>query len=175
MSETEGTPTNGEEQAVDSDKFAPAPEVEFEARVLIEVYHERLAQARIKYLFRTESWTSKGRTVYGKASKASERDRAIHGYDFIIVINRGVWRDMTPDQRKALVDHELSHCILTENGSWGIADHDVQEFKQVIDRHGLWAPDLKGFAEAVRQHQIQMFAEEDVARGEAAAASEVVN
>jgi hypothetical protein len=41
---------------------------------------------------------------------------------------------------------------------WAIQGHDIEEFRGVIERHGLWRPDLCQFAEeAVKHRQPTLF------------------
>lgn len=40
--------------------------------------------------------------------------------------------------------------------SWSIREHDVEEFSDVIRRHGLWDTGIERFAEAVREADYQM-------------------
>ena len=40
--------------------------------------------------------------------------------------------------------------------NWYIQDHDVEEFSDVIRRHGLWDQGVEKFAEAVREVEYQM-------------------
>lgn len=134
-------------------KFVNAPDVEKIARALIGKYHSHLVEARIKYLFRRGAWKSKGDNVIGKAYMASERDRYLHGYDFLIVMNHEYWPMLTPPQREAAVDHELCHCsrgMDTGDGypTWETRGHTVEEFTEIIRRHGLWREDVRQFIEA---------------------------
>lgn len=46
----------------------------------------------------------------------------------------------------ALVDHEFCHCQVNAAGVPVLVHHDVEEFGQVVERHGLWKPDLAWFA-----------------------------
>ncbi len=164
--------------------FELAPEVKQIARDIIatEVEHEHLRQARILYLFRRGTWTSKGKTVYGKAKKLTgelayvAKQLLIHQinagstgltepiadengdiqYDFAVLINGTVWPNLTDIQRRSLIDHELCHCIRAGENDWGITGHDVEEFGSVIRRYGLVFEDTKTFAKAVRQAPDQM-------------------
>ncbi|WP_164970356.1 putative metallopeptidase [Bacillus subtilis] len=44
----------------------------------------------------------------------------------------------------------------TDPDSWGIREHDVEEFSEIIERHGLWDTGIETFAEAVREADHQM-------------------
>jgi hypothetical protein len=69
---------------------------------------------------------------------------------FVIELSAQHWKELTESQKRALVDHELEHCIADEddngNSKLGIAPHDVEEFASVLKRHGLWRSDLRSFA-----------------------------
>lgn len=146
--------------------FWEAPEVERVAIELMPEYHDHLVEAKIAYLFRSGTWTSKGQAVGGKAYKASERDRVLHGCDLLVVINSEVWNALDPDRRRALVDHELSHFLRDEdeqgNPIWQVVGHDVEDFAAVIKRHGLWNEGLELMDRAVEAYkQRSLFDRED--------------
>ena len=44
---------------------------------------------------------------------------------------------MTPEQRRALIDHELSHCSFLDQVP-EMRHHDIEEFKHIIERYGFW-------------------------------------
>ncbi|WP_050769603.1 putative metallopeptidase [Thermosinus carboxydivorans] len=145
-----------------SAEYFDAPEVEVIAKELIEDHHPNLCQAKIKYLFRTGDWESKGKTILGKAEKLNDKIKHLAGYDFIITINQIMFFAMTPQQRRALVDHELTHCFVDEDDSgnpvYKILPHDVEEFHSIIRRHGLWQEDLRKTETAMEQHrQLSLF------------------
>lgn len=56
---------------------------------------------------------------------------------------------LTDAQRLALVDHELCHCAVYE-GNLKMRAHSIEEFSAIINRHGLWKPDLEWFAEVIK-------------------------
>lgn len=168
-------------------QFSEAPEVSEIAWELIEEYHEGLSEAKIRYLSRSgKSWASKGKTVLGRARKLSGELRHFTGdFDFLIVVNREHWLNLTPGQKRALVDHELCHCGRTyrDDGgwTWTVVPHDTEEFAGVIRRHGLWQEDVKLLAKAIREcrdpQQATLFdppaATEAAATAESQAGSEV--
>lgn len=89
-------------------------------------------------------------------------------YDFLVEIAEAHWLVADPATREALVDHELSHLwwrwdktrVVTvdpETGEetseirkvfkgWTLRTHDVEEFREVLERRGLWTDDLVRFA-----------------------------
>lgn len=142
-------------------EYSTAHAVREIAEELIPAHHSHLIEfgARIEYVWRDEAAKSKGKIVLGKARRISglnaflaREDRSVEGegvQDFFVVeIAEDTWADLTPAQRRALVDHELSHCGV----DWGEAGdletrlvlraHDCEEFCSVVRRHGLWKPDL---------------------------------
>ena len=140
------------------DKFSLAPEVELVAHDLIEDHHSHLIGARIKYLFRHGKWEKKHRQTLGQAKLAAEDIRFIAEFDFIITVSLDAWNYADSGTRMALVDHELYHCQDTstpddDEPSWGISDHDVQEFVAVVSRYGLWEKDLVRLMEAAQNQQ----------------------
>lgn len=130
-------------------------------KVLVNVVHADLAGASIAYLFR-EKMKTRDRVVWGKASKAGAKLEFFADHDFVIEFNWSQWRHLSPMQRVALVDHELSHLGREEdekgNRSWVLVSHDIEEFKGIVERWGLWRPDLVVFSGAVvHAHQLGLF------------------
>lgn len=130
---------------------------------LIGPYHPHLAEARILYLFTNQERKSKGKVVVAFTSKLSGAAKYLssgdtedidEGYDFLILISAEVWEQFTESQRRAMVDHELSHCVgeETDDGfKWTITAHDVEEFSAVIERHGLWNREVRHFADQLAE------------------------
>lgn len=136
-------------------EYFDAPEVEEVAQELIEQYHQHLKGARIKYLLRTGDWSSQKRETWGQAKRVTGEQAFLTNLDFIITIHHDVWEQLDEAGRKALLDHELCHCRLAE-GTWYILGHDLEEFVAIVERHGLWRPQLEEFHEAVAGSQQQL-------------------
>lgn len=63
---------------------------------------------------------------------------------------------MNLTQKAALIDHELCHCDYDDvEEVAGIRGHDVEEFREIIERYGLWRQDLVEIAPAF-QRAVQM-------------------
>ena len=139
---------------------------------LIAEYHLHLLDARILYLFTTQQRKKCDRVRLASAHKFSALHRYLssvhiretpeasvdYGADFLILIDREEWKRLSPRQQRALIDHELTHCARVEKitdtgveGHWAIRGHDVEEFSDIIQRHGLWRQDLKNMAKAIEQ------------------------
>ena len=95
---------------------------------IIDKYHSHLGEANIKYLFRTGKWEVRGKTIYGKAAKASSQVKYVSGgFDFIVTINKDVWdANTSAEKREAVLDHVLTYCgrgeddKVTQAASWGV-------------------------------------------------------
>lgn len=141
--------------------YENAPQPGAIAAVLVDALHDHLQGASIGYLFR-EKMKTRDRVVLGKASKAGAKLEFFADHDFVIEFNWQEWRRLSPMQRIALVDHELRHCGREENDkgerSWVMQSHDIEEFKDIVERWGLWKADLVVFAGAVvHAHQLGLF------------------
>lgn len=135
----------------------------------IKPYHPHLIEAKILYLFTSKAMNSRGKTIAAKAYKFGDRERFLSsfidnseesagvdaGYDFLMLISRPVWDAVSEPIHRYIVDHELSHFgrkynEQTEEWSWTLRAHDVEDFASVIARHGLVTPDLNEMYAAMR-------------------------
>ncbi|HYQ69657.1 putative metallopeptidase [Actinophytocola sp.] len=152
-----------------------APEVEKIARKLIGKHHEHLNRhdVRVRCLFRDPAARSHGRLVYGKASKVSGRTAYLVGLEhndrldddgpvdfFLIEIAYDPWQGLTERQRIALVDHELCHLEVElpedsdKDRTLSLRGHDLEEFTEVVKRHGLWRPSVAEFTQVAKSAQL---------------------
>lgn len=150
--------------------ITPAPAVQKIAERLIPEFHRHLENATIAYLFTDAKRTKNKKIVLGTAKKTSPMEHFLsqrqdaEGADFILMFGIEEWFKLSESQRIALVDHELAHCTVdyneeTDEPSWAIRSHDVEEFAEIIERHGLWEPNLEQFAAAFEQLRLPMAVE----------------
>jgi hypothetical protein len=152
-------------------EITQAVDAEIIANELISEFHPHLRDARIVYLFTNQERKYRGDVVLGTAQRlgslpkyfsSGEAASLEDGYDFCILLSEDQWKFLNVAQRRALIDHQLSHCGIrrtinhltsevTEH--WCLLAHDVEEFRGVIERHGLWRLDLRQFAETAIQHR----------------------
>lgn len=130
--------------------YADAELVETFAKRLLKEHHSELATARIRYIWVSEASKKSGRPVLGKVRKISGALQFLTDLDFLVEVALDQFNDLTEKQREALVDHLLQRCHGEEDEKtgemkWSIRDPDVQEFSEILDRHGAWNEDLRGF------------------------------
>jgi len=121
------------------------------ARELINDYHQGLKEAKIVFLFRDKAPKYRERVTLGAARRTNPIESTLIGYDFVIWIGEDEWNGMDKKTKRALVDHELSHCGLDEKGNWTTYDHDFTGFNAVLARHGYWSGDLKLMKKSMQQ------------------------
>lgn len=152
-------------------EYCKAPEVQQIAEKLIEEHHPHLndPDVTIYYIFRSDLPKQRGKVVAGEARKitnlaayfasASEESESPDPF-FAMIISRPAWQDLCHNQRVALVDHKLCHMGVrysrTGEQKLVIVEHDLSEFKAVVERHGLWDECLQEMAETMRPHIKQL-------------------
>lgn len=120
------------------------------AKEVIDQYHPSLQDASIGFLFRSEAPNSNGKITLGMAKKVGPDLNVFMDYDFIIWVALDWWNRLRPEQKVALVDHELCHCHLDNDDKPKIKPHDVEEFNCILERHGFWWPSADETIQAVQ-------------------------
>lgn len=145
----------------EAETYHAAPDAQAIADCLVLGIHDHLSAAIIGVIFR-EKMKTRDRVVWGKAGKAGSKLEFFAGHDFVIEINWTVWRQLSPMQRLALIDHELCHFGREEDDKgerkWVLNSHSIEEFGDIVTRWGLWRSDLRAFASAITHaEQLGMF------------------
>ena len=139
-------------------RYRYAPDVEQIARELIRESHRHLTNVDIKFVFTDKIMKRAGQEVWGTTRKVGSFAAFLAGQDedeenanfFVITISEPVWSYLDPKKRRALVDHELCHCWVdldSEEPKLVLLGHDLEEFVQVVQRHGLWRDSVQKFVE----------------------------
>lgn len=114
-------------------------------RAQIEANHvNRLGAARIAIICRDRASSRKGRDVLADASIPNAKLKPLldGDYHFVICVALDTWDAADDDMRAALIDHELCHCAFDGDGKAYIRAHDIEDFAEVIERHGVnWCDD----------------------------------
>ena len=155
--------------------FWKAPDVEKVAEELIPLYHHHLIDysMRVDYVFTDKAPVIGGQVKAGTMRKVSGFNAFLGGSEdcdpfFVMTIHKDAWDEMTPKQRLALVDHELCHAAAeakqqkddgdgnsdmeTDNPvKASIRPHDVEEFFDVVRRHGIWNEGVRYFVKAAEE------------------------
>lgn len=110
-----------------------------------------------------------GHIMLGKCVRATDLQRELVDLDFVILLNREVWEDAEffDSKKLALLDHELCHAARSVDSDgepridtkgrpvWRVRGHDIEEFREIVDRHGCWKYDLEKFADAIFKRKTQ--------------------
>ena len=190
--------------------YHAAPAVRQVAQPLIREHHKHLIvnKVYVKFLFCEEPEKVRGSEALGTARKISGLNAYLalkhdadaprtEPYDgdstdglgkllvsefFLVTIYQDFWksRSTTDHQRRALVDHELTHCWSEEqvdkDGNptgkilLSLLPHDLEEFHLIAERYGAWRPDIATFAKALRDGQPSLF--DDIEANEASDAGD---
>lgn len=124
---------------------------------VIAAHHHGLFQANIGILMRDKAPVSAGMATLGKARKVSDEQKAMmrlsgkEPFDFVIWFAFDYWEQLDFKQRRALADHELCHCLISDDGEFSIRKHDIEEFHCIIERHGFWRPGGQSTERAVQR------------------------
>lgn len=132
---------------------------------VLDKHHDDIRTARVQialaWRYRLKS-DPDGILVLGKCIKITDLHKEFMDYDFIIILNYEAWQSFSLAQKEALIDHELCHASIAVDEETGenkvdergrtvfrIRKHNIEEFREIIERHGCYKDDLKKFAEAI--------------------------
>lgn len=73
---------------------------------------------------------------------------------FWMEISAEAWEQCSPQQEKALIDHDLCHFGIDFSEEANepmlvIIEHDVEEFTDIARRHGMWINHVQEFGAAL--------------------------
>ena len=150
-------------------QYTAAPAVGTMIRTIVEASHPRLAGLRVDAMFSDPPPTSRGKKLAGKVQVVSGLAALYAGprmavgeyYSpapfFLLTLHHPRWNGNPEKWRAALIDHLLTCCEAEEDEN-GVAKlslrhYDVQEFREVVERHGLWHEGLETFV--TKAHELQ--------------------
>lgn len=92
-------------------------------------------------------------TVHGRCIKCSAELAYYSNVDYIIEINEATWNILDDKAKYILMYHELLHINIEYNEKkdeydFKIKKHDIEDFKDIIDRHG---PDWLNFVKQTEE------------------------
>lgn len=175
-----GKPKKVAFQFIDPDE-RPEPEPYELLRELRAEQHFGAAEAKIGLAWQKGiKPDADGRLMLGKCVKATDLQRELVDWDFVILLNREVWDeiDFRTEKKMALLDHEMCHAARAVDSDgepridtkgravWRVRGHDIEEFREVAARHGCYKHDLEKFAQAlIERKQEPLFTPSPPAQG----------
>jgi hypothetical protein len=133
---------------------------------IMNAHHEELVRTNARVaLAWCKNWKADvdGIVTIGKCKKASELDRELASFDFVILLSQSFWYEANEKQRAALLDHELMHAAVQYDADgepvvdtrgrqvYRTRKHDLEEFSDIVGRHGCYKRDLEQFATALER------------------------
>lgn len=158
--------------------YTLATQVKAYARAIIETFQDNfdhLNESEIAYVFSGQELKLRGRSCWAICSipNAQGQDKYIylwaleHMFGFIpdvmIIVDLIAWEEMAPEQRVAMMYHELRHiyqkessrgpCFSKETGKpiLILKDHEIGEFIDVVEKFGKWDFSLTLMHEAIEK------------------------
>jgi len=104
-------------------------------------------KAKIKYLVKS----AKKSTWLGQTHLAHGPWKHLSDFDYVIILWAEWWECASDHDKQALLYHELLHIALTQNETWALRKHTIQEFPEVVKQFGAWTPELKCLEPIVRR------------------------
>jgi len=142
-------------------RYIEDKELKLLGNAIIGESRPNLQMLSISYLFRDKATVTDGKVITGRCIRVDDRNWALHKKDVLIEIARDIWEEMDARFQKALMDHELGHIGLefdedktikmeetTGRIKVRIRRHDIEEFSDVLERHGAYHKALREFLAA---------------------------
>ncbi len=154
--------------------YSPAPAVASVVAELVRKHHSALqCNTRIVCLFREPTPMARGRLLLASvrivtglpAYLMDHRDLArernpegelnpdgVAPQPFVLIlVARKEWPLLPPEQWLPVLDHQLCHIhVDPDTGELEMLPHDIEEFTQVVARHGLYTHELESAATVLR-------------------------
>lgn len=137
------------------------PDVRAIADKIIKDHRPDLANLNIQYIFRPEASISNTKVIAGRCIRVDDRNWLLHQFDVLIELAQDIWGQANDEFKVALVDHELGHIGIVRDKDGEVAfdegsgrvkirmnHHDIEEFEDVLQRHGAYHKDLREFLRA---------------------------
>lgn len=87
-----------------------------------------------------EKKRGKDQLILGECKKINDFEAVFCPYDFVIIIYDVNCEGMSDEQIKILLWHELKHIGIDGRGNGYVKPHDIEDFRDIIDKYGLdWA------------------------------------
>ena len=122
-------------------EYKPSSKLEEIAKKVIDdhvnLVHLESPDCRILYQYCTQQKMKKDKIVYADCEKIKEKLKAFLPYDFIITFYEPNTMMLSQEYLEKLMYHELLHVGFEGAGKYYIVPHDIEDFRDVIDKWGL--------------------------------------
>lgn len=106
------------------------------------------SEVTIGFLSSEHKKVSKGKQVLGQCEKVQDRYKWAIPCDFTITLFEPNLEGLTDEQIEIVIYHELLHVGIERIGDgteiYSIVPHDLEDFKEVIDKYGTDWAQVKG-------------------------------
>jgi hypothetical protein len=129
------------------------------AQSYIEKYHPHVRDISLYFLFTDKPIRVNGKERAAKTQKVSglnaylaTRNEGVTASELVVIIvNEEVWKLFDDKRREAEIDRQLMHISVDqENGGIAMRNPDVEEFTEILERHGAYNEDLEEFIAAAQ-------------------------
>lgn len=106
--------------------------------VFLDVLEERFpnfSYLNFRLIYDTKKRVRKGNLCLASIELASPKikfftqdEKAIDGYDYVIIVDKKAWELASEADKKRLISHELRHVFIDEKGGLKIVDHEINDF-----------------------------------------------
>lgn len=137
--------------------------------VFLDVLEERFpAYVNLKFrlIYDTKKRIKVGKICLASIELASPKikfftkdEKAIEGYDYVLIVDRKAWELASPADRKRLISHELRHVFIDDKGVPKIIDHDITDFYAEVKLNAddpEWGLKLVSLVGAVYEQEKEM-------------------
>jgi predicted metallopeptidase len=121
--------------------------------ILIKAVNYTIKQHRpdLSYLSFATAWRthpkySEGKLVAAEVIKFSTLHRDLHGKDVLLLVDKEIWKDLSKEEKKKLIFHELEHVVVEFEGQskkkkkkkWEQEDLTAQEiFESLLEERNV--------------------------------------
>ncbi len=146
--------------------------------VFMKVLEERFPQyghLTFKLVYDLKKRINKGNVVLASIEVASPKikyfsrdDRALDGYDYVLIVDQKVWQLAAPKDRERVISHELRHVFIDDKGNTKIIGHEINDFYQELKLNSddpEWARKLATIVVDVYDQEKELIKAERVKKG----------
>ncbi len=130
-------------------------------------YFPELKNAKIKLLFDLKKRASGGRLIVGHIMRTNDllrhltKDEAdtMEGYDYIIVLDKLCWENISDSDRVRILRHELRHTFVdieAEKNPYKLQNHSINDFYEEVELNQedpRWRDRVAAVAESIYEQQ----------------------